>query len=140
MSWPSPSCETKISGANGDREIFIFPCSGDHEQDWQSTRLIYIAISNDQTYMYSCHLEYARAFLWSMGISGSSRSHLFHLSLHAAMDELKSRWLHDTRAPGVASLKGIPNCRVWSLAPCSRENLCVPGIDGGSELGTRYQV
>ena len=29
------SRETKISGAYGDRRIFIFPCSADHEQDWQ---------------------------------------------------------------------------------------------------------
>ena len=27
--------ETKFSGANGDREIFIFPVSADHKQDWQ---------------------------------------------------------------------------------------------------------
>ena len=26
---------TKFSGANGDREILIFYCSADHEQDWQ---------------------------------------------------------------------------------------------------------
>ena len=32
---PNPSRETKFSGANGDREMFIFhfPCSADHEQD-----------------------------------------------------------------------------------------------------------
>ena len=27
--------EIKFSGANGDRAIFIFPCSADHEEDWQ---------------------------------------------------------------------------------------------------------
>ena len=27
--------ETKFSGANGDREIFIFPVADDHEQDSQ---------------------------------------------------------------------------------------------------------
>ena len=32
---PNPSCETKFLGANGDGEIFIFPCSADHEQDWK---------------------------------------------------------------------------------------------------------
>ena len=32
---PNPSCETKFSGANGHREIFNFPRSADHEQDWQ---------------------------------------------------------------------------------------------------------
>ena len=31
----NPSCETKFSGANGDGGILIFPCSADHEQDWQ---------------------------------------------------------------------------------------------------------
>ena len=35
MELPNPSRETKFSGANGDREIFYFPCSADHEQDWQ---------------------------------------------------------------------------------------------------------
>ena len=29
------SREAKLSGANGDKEIFIFPWSADHEQDWQ---------------------------------------------------------------------------------------------------------
>ena len=28
-----PSRKTKFSGANGDREILIFPCSADPEQD-----------------------------------------------------------------------------------------------------------
>ena len=31
----NPSRETKFSGANGDKGIFIFRCSADHEQDWQ---------------------------------------------------------------------------------------------------------
>ena len=30
------SRETKFSGASGDRKIYIFPCSADHEQDWQN--------------------------------------------------------------------------------------------------------
>ena len=29
------SRKTIFLGANGDREIFIGPCSADHEQDWQ---------------------------------------------------------------------------------------------------------
>ena len=29
------SRETEFSGANGDREIFSFLCSADHDQDWQ---------------------------------------------------------------------------------------------------------
>ena len=33
---PNPSREAKFSGANGDRDIYIyFPCSADHGQDWQ---------------------------------------------------------------------------------------------------------
>ena len=32
--WPNLSRETKFSGANGDKEIFIFLASADHEQDW----------------------------------------------------------------------------------------------------------
>ena len=36
MGLPNPSRETKFSGANGDREYFIFPVQlADHEQDWQ---------------------------------------------------------------------------------------------------------
>ena len=32
---PKPSRETKLSGANVDREIFIFSCSAGHELDCQ---------------------------------------------------------------------------------------------------------
>ena len=33
---PNSARETKFSGANGDRQGNIpFPCSADHEQDWQ---------------------------------------------------------------------------------------------------------
>ena len=42
----NPSRETKHSGANADRKIFIFPCSADHEQDWQP----YLADA------YSCYM------------------------------------------------------------------------------------
>ena len=43
------SRETKFSGASGDRENIHFPCSADHEQDWQILpRLILtLAICND---------------------------------------------------------------------------------------------
>ena len=37
---PNLSRETKFSGANGARENFSFPCSADHEQDWQPYRLM----------------------------------------------------------------------------------------------------
>ena len=32
---PNLTRETKLSGAKGDRK-FRFPCSADHEQDWQT--------------------------------------------------------------------------------------------------------
>ena len=32
---PNPSREAELSGANEYRENFNFPCSADHEQDWQ---------------------------------------------------------------------------------------------------------
>ena len=36
MGLPNPSRETKFSGANGDREEFIFPFQlAEHGQDWQ---------------------------------------------------------------------------------------------------------
>ena len=35
MVLPNPSRETTFSGANGDRENFIFPVQLTHEQDWQ---------------------------------------------------------------------------------------------------------
>ena len=36
MGLPNPSRETKFSGANGDKELFIFPVQlADREQDWQ---------------------------------------------------------------------------------------------------------
>ena len=31
----NPSRETKFSGANGDKDMVSFPCSADHEQNWQ---------------------------------------------------------------------------------------------------------
>ena len=31
-----PSRGTKLSGSNEDRETYIFSCSADHEQNWQS--------------------------------------------------------------------------------------------------------
>ena len=31
----NPSRDTKFSGMYGDRGIFVFSCSADHEQGWQ---------------------------------------------------------------------------------------------------------
>ena len=54
MERPNPSRETKFSGANGDREVFIFPCLADHEQDWQPYPVdLYSGICEDHTYMQS---------------------------------------------------------------------------------------
>ena len=45
------SCETQFSCANGDREIFIFPCSADDEQDWQPYPVdSYSALGDGHTY------------------------------------------------------------------------------------------
>ena len=48
---PNPSRETKFSGANADREIFIFPVQVDHVQDWQ--RDPYSCYMCDHTYIYT---------------------------------------------------------------------------------------
>ena len=55
---PNPSRGTKFSGANNeDREIMSifpvhFPCSADHEQDWQPYLVDpYSAICDDHTYI-----------------------------------------------------------------------------------------
>ena len=46
----NPSRETKFSGANGGREIFIF--LADHEQDWQPCPVDpYSATCDDHTYI-----------------------------------------------------------------------------------------
>ena len=50
---PNPSRETNFSGANEDRGKNIFPCSADHEQDWQPYPVDpYSAINNDHTCIY----------------------------------------------------------------------------------------
>ena len=53
MGLPNPSREDKFSGANADREIFIFPCSADHKQDWQRYPVDpYSCYMCDHTYTY----------------------------------------------------------------------------------------
>ena len=45
---------TKFSGANGDSEILIFPCSADHKQDWQPYPVdLYSAICNGHTKIHT---------------------------------------------------------------------------------------
>ena len=48
------SRETNLSGANGGREIFIFPRSADHKQDWQPYLVdLCSAICDDHTYIFN---------------------------------------------------------------------------------------
>ena len=54
-------CRTRLArpnllGANGDREISIFPCSADHEQDWQpySVYPYFCYMMCNHTYTYMC--------------------------------------------------------------------------------------
>ena len=54
MGLPNPSRETKFSGANGDRKIFIFPVQLTTSRIGNLTRLILIlAIFDDHTYIHS---------------------------------------------------------------------------------------
>ena len=49
----NPSRETKFSGTYGDRHN-NFPCSADHEQDWQPYPVDpYSAIYDDRTYIHA---------------------------------------------------------------------------------------
>ena len=50
----NPSRETKFLGAYGDRgKNIYFPCSADHEQDWQPYPVDpYSAICDDHTYIH----------------------------------------------------------------------------------------
>ena len=57
MGWPNLSRETKFSGANGDRQKNNFPCSADHEQDWQPYTVDpYSAVSGGYTYAHTYNL------------------------------------------------------------------------------------
>ena len=52
MGLPNPSRETKFSGANADREIFIFPVQLTTCRIGNLTRLIHtFAIRDDHTYI-----------------------------------------------------------------------------------------
>ena len=51
MSRPNPSRETKFSGANGDREMFIFPVQLTTSWMGNSTVNPYSAESDDHTYI-----------------------------------------------------------------------------------------
>ena len=54
MGLPNPSRETKFSGANADREIFIFPVELTTSRIGILTRLILtLAICDDHTYIHT---------------------------------------------------------------------------------------
>ena len=59
MRLPNPSRETKFSGANGDREQFIFPVQlVDHEQDWQPCPVVVVIHINIALHTYRCSYTY----------------------------------------------------------------------------------
>ena len=64
MGLPNPSRETKFSGANGDKEIFLLR-SADREQDWQlSSPYIHTRVQTCTCYQYvwKCevrHMKYS---------------------------------------------------------------------------------
>ena len=55
----SPSRETKLSGTHGDKESIDFPCSADHEQDWQpylvDPYLLYVMTIHTYIHTYILH-------------------------------------------------------------------------------------
>ena len=57
MGLPNPSSETKFSGANGDREEFIFPVQLAKSRIGNLTRLILsLVICDDHTYIHTATL------------------------------------------------------------------------------------
>ena len=55
MGLPNPSRETKFSGANGDREYFIFIVQlADREQDWQPSPVMMAIQINLALHTYRC--------------------------------------------------------------------------------------
>ena len=60
----NPSRETKLSGANGNKQGNInFPRSADHEQDWQLYPTdSYSAICNGHTYKHTASLDFAAIY------------------------------------------------------------------------------
>ena len=62
MGLPNPSRETKFSGANGDKEYFMFPVQlADREQDWQPCPVVML-IPIHKLYVHTAvvtHLVYA---------------------------------------------------------------------------------
>ena len=69
MGLPKPSSETKFSGTNERRQGNInFPCSADHEQDWQPYPVdhnpLAITCVTILTYMYVCMVTHIARGVW----------------------------------------------------------------------------
>ena len=59
MGLPNPSHETKFSGANVDREQFVFPVQlADYEQDWQPCPVVMVIHKNIALHTYRCSYTY----------------------------------------------------------------------------------
>ena len=59
MGLPNPSRETKFSGANCDRKMFIFPAQLTTSTICNLTRLIFaLAMCNKHTYIYVQHVHF----------------------------------------------------------------------------------
>ena len=53
-----PVSRDQILRHERDREIFMFPCSGDHEQDWQPYPVDpYSYDMSEHTYIHSVYLQ-----------------------------------------------------------------------------------
>ena len=67
MGHPNLSRETKFSGANGDGRKNSFPCSADHEQDWQPYPVDSdYAESADHTQIHTYIHTYIHTALWGV--------------------------------------------------------------------------
>ena len=59
MGLPNPSRETKFSGTNADREIFIFSVQlADHEQDWRPCPVVMVIHIIIALHKYRCSYTY----------------------------------------------------------------------------------
>ena len=91
----NPSRDTKFSGAYGDRGMFIFPCSVDHQQDWQpyffSFFFFDLTYSRWASSLPSC-LRSQRIFPSLPG----SRLAILNRDASSALLQLVNQWLNST--------------------------------------------
>ena len=65
MGLPNPSRETKFSGANGDKEYFIFPVQlADGEQDWQPCPVVMV-IHINKLYIHTAVVTHIALCIYS---------------------------------------------------------------------------